>query len=110
MKFARSLTRSKSIATSRRTEQHEQANNDHRKTTEPKNERNLGQSQADNPFEIFEPHPSEENYSGFEELADLYESRLRRLCVEQILNGDDEELKHAFFKMLEGQIRRDSYQ
>jgi len=66
--------------------------------------------EANNPFETFEPHPSEENYSGFEELADLYEARLRRLCVEQILNGDDEELKHAFFKMLEGQIRRDSYQ
>jgi hypothetical protein len=65
--------------------------------------------EADNLFDTFEPHPGEENYSGFEELAHLYESRLIRLFVEQI-DGEDEELQHFFLEMIEDQIKRDKYQ
>jgi hypothetical protein len=63
--------------------------------------------EAENPFETFEPHPGEENYSGFERLMELYDARLERLTVEQLLKGSNEEAKNAFMKMIADQAGRE---
>jgi len=63
------------------------------------------QIEVDNPFETFEPYS--ENYRGFEELAELYEARLRRLWVEHILRGNDEDLKRCLMAAIAEAIGKD---
>ena len=57
--------------------------------------------EAENPYETFEPHESEE---GVFNIRGLYEARLNKLFIDAVLNGPDKEL--ASFLMLPAEPSR----
>jgi hypothetical protein len=59
--------------------------------------------EAENPYEVFEPHLSEE---GLHDILELYDSRLRKLFVEKVLHGDDPKLSRYFLGIIEDELGR----
>jgi hypothetical protein len=66
----------------------------------------MDEIEAANPYETFEPHPEEEDTG---DIVELYEARLRKLFVEKVVNGQDQELSRYLLNIVGDEIKRDKH-